>query len=264
MISDLGRRRGLVAALRITSIGLWTGIIGVFVGLSQVLPTKLRNRSFDLIMRYWSSGVLLVLGIRKELRGVVPQKPFLLVTNHLGYLDILVLGSITGATFVSRADVQRWPGIGVLAAGVRTIFLTRENRRDLIRVEKEIEDRLEGGGSVIIFPEGTSTAGESVYPLKPGLLRSATRLGHPVHFAALSYRTGPQDPPARESLCWWGDMSFWNHFVGLCSLRRPTAVVNFGPQPVTGLSDRKELALRLQQEISSRFEPVTGSQQRLQ
>ena len=77
-----------------------------------------------------------------------------------------------------------------------------------------------------------------------GLLEPAARSGIPVHWATLSYRTPPGHPPAERAVCWWDDMPFLPHLIGLMRLRGFEARVVFGEAPVSGC-DRKSLAQSL-------------------
>jgi 1-acyl-sn-glycerol-3-phosphate acyltransferase len=107
----------------------------------------------------------------------------------------------------------------------------------------------------VIFPEGTSSAGRTVEPFKPPLLALATRLGRPVHYAALSYRTPAGEPPAYQAVCWWGGLPFPRHAWGLLQLQSVEATVRFAPDPILE-PDRKRLAERLRQAVLAEFEPT--------
>jgi 1-acyl-sn-glycerol-3-phosphate acyltransferase len=108
---------------------------------------------------------------------------------------------------------------------------------------------------VVIFPEGTSSRGATVEPFKSPLLALATRLGRPVHYAALGYRTPPGQPPADQAVCWWGNAPFGAHAFGLLGLRGIEATVDFGPDAIAE-PDRKLLAERLRAAVEEIFTPV--------
>jgi 1-acyl-sn-glycerol-3-phosphate acyltransferase len=190
------------------------------------------------------------LGVVVEIEGRPPAPPFLLVSNHLGYIDVIVLASLFPATFVARADASRWPFVGRLCRSVGTLFIDRQNRRDLLRASGEIEAALERGRSVVLFPEGTSSGGESVLPFRPSLLEGAAAAGRPVAWVALSYRTPQDAPPARMAVCWWGEMTFWNHLRGMFRLPGFRARLAFSGQPLVD-RDRKALARRLREAVLS-------------
>jgi 1-acyl-sn-glycerol-3-phosphate acyltransferase len=124
-------------------------------------------------------------------------------------------------------------------------------------VISEIERALDAGRGVVLFPEGTSSAGFEVGPFRPPLLEVAARAALPVSYAALSYRTGTDSPPAHLAISWWGDMEFSGHAWRLLELEGLTARLNFGGEPVQE-SDRKRLAERLRAAVASRFVPTAS------
>ena len=156
---------------------------------------------------------------------------------------------------MAKAEVADWPLLGPLCRSVGTLFIDRASKRDIPRVMQSMEAVLEDGRGVIIFPEGTSTRGERVERFRPSLLDAAASSGRPVHYGSLSYRTPPRSVPAHLSVCWWGDMPFFRHLVGLLRLPTIHATLIFGEEPIRA-SDRKVLAERLQQAVQRQFQAV--------
>lgn len=222
---------------------------------------KLRLGWVDLMLRIWGRGLCFVLGINVTKYGQPPEAPFILVSNHLSYVDILVFASQVACVFIAKKDVASWPAIGSLCRAAGTIFVDRESRRDVVRVNQLIEQALNEGHGIILFPEGTSTEGARVRPFNPSLLDRAAKNGLPVHHASVSYRTLKGDPPAHMSVCWWGDMTFMSHFARLLKLRSVQATVLFGTQPVSG-NDRKSLAAELHNAVISEFVPVVDLEEK--
>ena len=202
----------------------------------------------------WARTVLRVLRVRLHIVGAPPAPPFLLVSNHLSYLDVLVFAAVVRPVFIARSDVADWSFIGRLTRAVGTIFVDRALKRDLPRVAGAVEDRLRRGLGVILFAEGTSTDGSDVLPFKPSLLEPASRAGIETHYASLAYDTPADAPPARLAVCWWGDMDFGPHLRSLLRVRRVEARVTFGPRPIAS-ADRKVLAEELWQAIRRQHRP---------
>ena len=208
----------------------------------------------EALVRTWAQVMTRILNINIERLGDPPERPFLLVTNHLSYLDVMVLMTLVDAVFIAKREVRGWPMFGPLARIVGTIFIDRDSSRDTLRVAAAMSGALAAGRGVVLFAEGTSSDGSRVLPLRPALLDGAARSGWPVYVASLSYRTGPGDPPAAEVLCWWGDMTFLPHLAGVCRLRRSHARVAFGERPVLA-ADRRVLAGRLHEALTRSFVP---------
>jgi len=252
------------ALLKLVAVGLVNLLYYSFLVVSSALLGAWRGLQGDRrgtalwrtrIFHAWGRSMAWLLGMRVEIEGRPPEPPFVLVSNHLGYVDVILLASRLRCVFVSKADVRSWPLVGRLCASVDTLFIQREVKRDIPRVVQQIEGVLAGGRGVVLFPEGTSSGGDAVLPFRPALLESAARAGLPVHCAAIAYRTLPGSPPAREVVCWWSDMPFGSHVWQLLGLPGFRARVVFGAEPVRE-SDRKLLADRLQREVERQLRPV--------
>ena len=184
---------------------------------------------------------LKIFGGTVRVSGEIP-KSGLLVSNHLSYLDIVVISSIMPAVFVSKAEVRHWPVFGLLAKMGGTIFIQRERRLQVGEVNREIETALADGALVVVFPEGTSSNGETVLPFRASLLEPALRGGYTISLACLHYNL--DDGDAKTEVCYWGDHSFFPHLLNLLGKRRVRATVRFGQFNRT-TDDRKVLAKQL-------------------
>ena len=185
--------------------------------------------------------LLAVFEIRVHLLGAVPTDG-LIVCNHLGYLDILVLGAAIPAVFVAKREVASWPVFGWFARKSGTIFVRRERRADSGQAASAICAALRTGVPVVLFPEGTSSGGEGVLPFKSSLL--APPGGVRVVAAALAYALEPGDGDPAEEISYWKGMRLLPHLLGVLAKRRIRAVLVLDPprEPRTG---RKELAVSL-------------------
>jgi len=204
-------------------------------------------------LKRWSSGVLRILGIEIS-RGAdsaeLPEPPYLLVSNHLSYLDIVVYGALTGASFLSKAEVRDWPVIGFLSRRFGTLYVKRESPRDAARALAEIGFRLEAGAVVAVFPEATSSDGSRVLPFHGALFDAPVKTETPTLCAALRYEAPAGFDPA-EWVCWWRDMTFPDHLWGLLTLPWVKAHVMVGSllrveddrRALAGLASREVAAL---------------------
>jgi 1-acyl-sn-glycerol-3-phosphate acyltransferase len=180
-----------------------------------------------------------------QVSGSVPTSG-LLISNHLGYLDVLVLSSITPAVFVAKREVKSWPVAGWLAQLAGTLFVNRERRMQVGEANEEIQEALDAGTLVTVFPEGTSWNGLEVLPFKSPLLEPAVNSQHPLAVSYIHYEMNDGD--ASEEICYWGDHTFFPHLLNLLSRRGFRISVRFAT--VTNPStDRKELARQLREEV---------------
>lgn len=184
---------------------------------------------------------LKIFGCRPEVPDAIPPRG-LLVSNHLSYFDILLIGSVTPAVFVSKADVRRWPLIGWLATLAGTVYIERERRTHVGAVNQEIEAALADDLLVVVFPEGTSSDGATVLPFRSSLLEPALRGGHDIFTAHIRYELADGD--AKSEVCYWGDHSFFPHLLNLLGKKSVQALLRFGTF-LRATDDRKELAAQL-------------------
>jgi 1-acyl-sn-glycerol-3-phosphate acyltransferase len=248
-----GRPRAAPGAwLRLLLVPLWTSVnlVGALVvGTGPGGAARQRR-----VVRSWARGLLRLLRIEVLANGTPPVPPFLLVSNHLSYLDIVVLASQADTVFVAKREVRSWPLFGLGARVMGCIFVDRESRSDTMRVGTAMRDRFHSGVGVVLFAEGTSSEGSTVLPLRSSLLEWPAADDLPVHTATLSYHTDPADPIANQSLCWWGEMTFLPHLAGVCRLGPSQARVTFGSAPVSA-PDRKALAAALHAALLADFRP---------
>lgn len=241
-------------AFSVATIGFY--LLWLLVAPVVFLFAQPRRRWRNFIFRNWARTIVRVLGIKIRTHAIVPATPFFLVSNHLSYLDIVVLASQLDCVFIAKREVRSWPVFGLLSRSMETIFIDRTRAADIPRVNALIADTLQQGQNIVVFPEGTSTKGADVLPFKPSLLEPAARGNFPVAYASISYRTPPEEVPAHLSVCWWGAMTLMPHLWGVFRLSAIDATVTFGRETLRA-ADRKELARRLHEAVTTIFTPST-------
>lgn len=197
-------------------------------------------------MRYFTRN----LGIRIYQHGSPPVQHAFYVGNHVSFLDILVVLSITHLNFLSKSTVRYWPVIGYITAATGTIFIKRGKRRRLNDVIDSIAQALNRGRSVMVFPEGTTTLGKEPQKFHSGLFQSAINSHTPVQAVAIRYlKNGELD---RDAAYIDND----NLLVTLYRIiKRPLTEVHltFCPPLIPEEHDRTELATMTRQQIIKAF-----------
>lgn len=240
----------ILAGARLVALTLVTmTIYGLFLAgrpIARLCSSK--NRWRRVMFRGWGRWACRLMGMRRGAVGDVPEPPFILVSNHCSYVDIALLASYLDCVFIAKAEIAGWPVVNRLCKGVGTIFINRGSRMDVARVNRLVAEAVKEELGVVIFPEGTTTAGDGLLPFKASLLEPAVRLELPVHFAALGYETPPGAAPASEAICWWDDTVFGKHLIEMLKLPYFHARVAFGSEPIRA-TDRKALAASLRDAV---------------
>lgn len=136
----------------------------------------------------WSLQLLAHAGIQLRIQGRPPVTgPVMLVANHLSWLDIPVMHAARHCRFVSKSDVQGWPIIGALATAAGTLYIERSSRRDALRMVKSMQEALQRGEVLAVFPEGTTGDGREMLPFHANLLQAAVAADAPVQPVGLRF-----------------------------------------------------------------------------
>ncbi|MEJ6715093.1 MAG: lysophospholipid acyltransferase family protein [Rhodobacterales bacterium] len=229
-----------------------SGIAVVIYGLMVVLAvTRLLEFPFrkrivsPFVVQLACKGSLFILGIPVTTKGKPMRHRGAVVANHASWLDIFTLNSAQRVFFVSKAEVDKWPAIGLIARSTGTVFI--ERRASHAKVQKtQFEKRLITGDRLLFFPEGTSTDSISVLPFKSTLFAAffeknlvSTMWIQPV---SVNYFAPKGADPRYYG--WWGDMAFFPHFLKSLAAKRTgrVEILFHPPVAVSDFKDRKSLA----------------------
>jgi 1-acyl-sn-glycerol-3-phosphate acyltransferase len=228
---------------------LWHILIG-FITILLLFP-RISPEQRQLRTQVWSLGMLQRIGIELVVKGnPALNGPLLLVANHMSWLDITALHAARFCRFVSKADIKQWPFIGTLAAGIGTLFITRESRRDAMRVVHSMTASLAAGDVLGIFPEGTTTDGSGVLPFHANLFQAAIVANAPIQPVALQFintATGQRS----TAPCYVGDDTLPESVWRTLTAPNIAVVITFGEPQMAQGRDRRAWAQDLQQEVES-------------
>lgn len=192
------RLRGAWRLLRAVLHGLHG--VAVVLLLSPALGRDARRER----VRWWSVGMLRVLGLQLEVQGRFKPGSKMIVANHVSWLDILVVHAVCPeARFVSKAEVRHWPLVGRLVGAAETLYIERARKRDAMRVVHQCAEALQAGDTVAVFPEGTTGPGDTLLPFHANLLQAAIAVAAPVQPLALRY--ADRRHAVSPSALWVGD-----------------------------------------------------------
>ena len=199
----------------------------------------------------WSMRLLNLLGLTVQCQGRPHAGSRLVVSNHISWLDIIVINSVMPSRFVSKAEVGQWPVIGRLVRAAGTLFLVRERRRDAMRVLGLMAQALRDGQSVAVFPEGTTGAGHELMHFHANLVQSAIDAPAPIQPVVLSYRDARH--AVSPSAAYIGDTGLLASLWMVASAKDLTVSVQILPAETVAHADRRLLTERLHSEMSPRL-----------
>lgn len=218
------------------------GLDGFRMRLKGAVSRRERNQW----MMKWSRKISASLDIKVKVHGKPPEHG-MLVANHLSYLDIIVLGTTTPATFLSKAEVRWWPAIGWLTQFAGTLYVKREKKRDLHALAESFANVWDENALIVMFPEGTSSNGETILPFRSSLMKPACDKQQPVTPAYVSYEC--EGGSLVEDVYFWGDMAFAPHLIRMLSLQSVQAHITFGETRYPEDQDRKLITKLLRADV---------------
>ena len=193
--------------------GLITALL-LFPFMSQAT----RNR----LIHFWSRVLLVIVGVRLVIHGEDPDdalagtglnpgsRGLMLLANHVSWLDIYAINATLPTRFVAKAEIAGWPVIGTLVASIGTLFVERGRRHAVHAINKVVAQRLQLGETIGVYPEGTTTEGDTLLPFHANLVQPAIDVQAMVRPIALRYT---QDGSLSRAAAYVGDdhllMSLW-------------------------------------------------------
>ncbi|MEE9313988.1 MAG: lysophospholipid acyltransferase family protein [Rhizobiaceae bacterium] len=245
-------------------------VLAVFLILLILLPLHLIALLFAKLGWTWLAGllpvifhrvVLLLFGVRLTIDGRLAKgRPLLLVSNHVSWLDIIVLAAVAPLSFVAKAEMASWPIFGALAKLQRTVFIKREARRKAGEQASDIANRMSAREIMVLFPEGTTSDGHGLLPFKTPLFEAAKMAlaNSPVEEAivqpvAIDYthlHGLPLGRALQRHVAWPGEIGLGESLIPLVREGALDVTVHVGePIALTESSNRKVIAAQAENSI---------------
>ena len=233
-------------------VKLARALLHILIGFLTILLVfpRLSAEQRQLRTQAWSLVMLRCIRIQLIVRGnPALNGPLLLVANHMSWLDITALHAARFCRFVSKADIKKWPFIGLLATGIGTLFIERESRRDAMRVVHHMTASLQAGDVLGVFPEGTTTDGVAPLKFHANLFQAAIAANAPIQPVALQFidtTTGQRS----AAPCYVGDDTLAQSVWRTLTTPNIAVVIHFGEPQFAEGRDRRLLAKAMQQAVA--------------
>ena len=229
-------------------------LMGLHLLLAVVLCISMiiLPRSVGLILiQYWAKRLLRILKIKITLSGEVLRflgdDSYLVVSNHISWLDIPVIFSLKPITFVSATEVKTWPIIGILAKISGAIFVDRDRRASLPEVIQAMNHHFKNDKqSICIFPEGVTSNGYQVLPFKSNLFQSAFESDKLLLPLSIKYK---ENNVITNRTSFHGSTTLFQSFKRVAKSNHIEVEIDIG-HPVKPTQSRKDLSVKLQKAIA--------------
>jgi len=247
----------------------WISLIIILISylvLSGIVCTfpVIRRKKRQIAMRlasFFAARFLRVLGVHVHVkhadRLTKNREVVLIVSNHVSYLDVLVISSLIPSAFITSVELKHTPVLGWMARLSGSLFVERRKPAGLKQEIDEIALVLGQGLPVALFPEGTTSNGDRVHPFKNSLFDAAVATRADILPLCLRYTRvngKPLTQEERDSVYYYGGVSFFIHLPRLLALRS----VDIEVSPLKWIvvqphHNRKDLATMAQDAISAAY-----------
>jgi 1-acyl-sn-glycerol-3-phosphate acyltransferase len=215
-----------------------------------------KNTSFIASKMLKSFGIKVKVNNPQNLKCLETEN-HLIVANHVSYTDILVLASIYPFVFITSVEMSETPLLGDITRNGGSLFTDRKRYTSLPQEIQNFADALGKGFNIALFPEGTSTNGETIKEFRKSLFQTSIIAQKPILPICVRYRTLDGKPiqtqEQRDIVCWYADMTFVPHFWKLMGHRIEVEAYVLDPIPFDPVVNRQQLCDKVQNLLLSSF-----------
>jgi 1-acyl-sn-glycerol-3-phosphate acyltransferase len=229
----------------------------VFPALNLVWPANKAKNRCDALKTHWLKRFSAIVNLCVTKEGELPEPGTLLVSNHISWLDIIVIGQYLPAYFVAKSDILSWPVIGYLSTQGGTIFIRRGDKKHIKATAEKMVWVLKQNSNIIAFPEGTTTQGDEVLGFHASLFQPALLTKSAIQPIALQYQGA-----AKEHAPFIGDDDFVPHLIRMLTLDKIEVRLCFLPVICSSGKNRYAVSLETRDMISrkiSEYSPADNS-----
>jgi 1-acyl-sn-glycerol-3-phosphate acyltransferase len=229
----------------------------VFPALGFLYSARDAKSKRDALKTRWLGWFSAIVNLHVIKDGELPERRAIFVSNHISWLDIIVIGQYFPAYFVAKSDISNWPVIGYLSRQGGTIFIRRGNKQHIKTTAEKMVWLLKQNSSIIAFPEGTTTKGDEVLHFHASLFQPALLTRSAIQPVALQYLGA-----AKELAPFVGDDDFVPHLIKMLTLDKIEVGVSFLPVINSSGKNRHTVSLETRDMIRKKISecsPVNNS-----
>jgi len=155
------------------------------------LPEKPRGRPwythlFRIWCRAWIDALGVELRLHQKYRNPIPDQ-YILIANHPSAFEDIGIPALFPVHSLAKVEVKRWPIVGRISAAAGTIYVTRESRESRRNASLEMQEALEKGYNIAVYPE-SGIKGKRLHDhFRYGVFELSLRSGTPILPVFLHY-----------------------------------------------------------------------------
>lgn len=190
--------------------------------------------------KIWGTGIAKIANLQIKIHGDPNIVKGMIISNHLSYLDIIILSSVFPLRFTPKADIAKWPFLGWFVWLSMAIWVDRERRQSAIKTMQEFIETISHSINLMTFPEGTTTDGTNgLLPFKSTVFEVVTKRKTPLYPVLIHYKED-----SKNLISWYGNVPFIGHAWNVLGIPKIIADLHILSPIVSKDSDnRKTLAM---------------------
>ena len=171
-----------------TSMKFHLQLVNYFYPNSETDLTQWKKMKFGI--SFWANFFLFANGIHLVNKKVDCEKVYkkylgedydftddkysLIISNHIGFFDVVVLMAKYSVGLMAKIDVKDYYFVGPIATAMHCLYIRRESSEERKKIFDQLEERqklfYEGKflAPLAMFPEGTTTCGRNILKFKKG------------------------------------------------------------------------------------------------
>lgn len=242
----------ILKVLRLLIHLTYGGALVVFQAL--ILRRTATDPRFKTAMQRWYQKACRLVGLQVTMHGTPLDGPVLMVANHISWLDIPLMASLSNPRFLSKAEVRKWPVIGWAGEKLDTLFIVRGERTAAEAASAGIVEGLEQQNRILIFPEGTTTSGANVGFLYPRLFGAAIQTEASIQPVVIHYTDDNGVGNSSDLIPYVGEQTLVQNLWAMLGSKNLHAQVYFLDAVETTGVPRKALAAGIQRKMQECLE----------
>ncbi len=205
----------------------------------------------DILKIHWLKVFSSIMKLSVIREGELPRDGALLISNHISWLDIIVIGQYLPVYFVAKSDISSWPIIGYLSRQGGTIFIRRGNKKSIKETTEKMIWVLKQNSNIVAFPEGTTTSGNEVLSFHASLFQPALLTKSVIQPVVIQY-----EGAAKHQAPFIGEDDFVRHLIKMLCLDKVEVRLSFLPVIKSLGKDRHTVSVEAREKI---YEKISES-----